>query len=353
LPDAFAQAQEIAHLRAQLQQMHTYLTQREAAAAAAPSAASSSSAPAPRQPVSDNIKAPPMWKFAGQVGDKVDKFLRDIQTQFRMKGKPLTDEAMILNAAAYLDDAAADWWDSQDQAAIATWQQFVDALHARFRPLAPAENARVRIRYLKQRGSVAAYSALFQSLMANIKDMNPVDQILNYCEGLSSDEIRHRVTEKKPKALHEAMEAAISAEAYLQPRGRQGQGAFHPRGANSYSASTSSTSSTSAPMDLNAVVGQEPEFDEFADEEPESKASVAATLVETVMQQVKAQLAAILPPAAKSGSSANSGGGVGSQGKNRRYGGHFSAEKERLYNEGKCFRCKKAGHQSRECKADF
>jgi len=294
-----------------------------------------------------------MWKFAGQIGDKVDKFLRDIQTQFRMKGKPLTEEAMILNATAYLDDAAADWWDSQDQTAIVTWQQFVDALHARFRPLAPAENARVRIRYLKQRGSVAAYSALFQSLMASIKDMNPVDQILNYCEGLSSDEIRHRVVEKKPKALHEAMEAAISAEAYLQPRGRQGPSSFHPRNANSHSSANSGSSSV--PMDLNSVVGQDSDFDEEA---PAGAAAVTATIVETVMQQVKAQLAAILPPTAKSAGSAASSSGTSTkfganQGKNRRYGG-FSAEKERLYNEGKCFKCKKAGHQSRDCTAqDF
>src|SRR3954470_10931827 len=91
---------------------------------------------------------------------------------------------------------------------------------------------------VRARRTVNAYSNAFQVTLTPITDMGPADQVHHFVKGLLPH-IAAKVYEKAPKDLRAAIDAAVSAEAM----GNFGRSAAH----------TSALSSSSAPMDLNAV----------------------------------------------------------------------------------------------------
>lgn len=304
------------------------------------------------------MKPPAMWRFNGKTpGVEVDRFVRDIETQFRLCKVP--DRDKIEWATAYFSDAAADWWAKESKVnPVASWDELVPRMHLRFRPIAAAVAARTQLRHLRQRGGVSGYATLFNSILSHITDMSEADQIYNFLEGLADREVVFRVKQQRLLTLSATVIAAVQAESDLGARGGHQSRQSYP----SSMAAGHSTSSTTVPMDVSALHAESKhEYDDsesvtqaYGDNDrAASSGSTDNDRMELMIQKaVEARLAALQLPKSSSQSQSQSQSSRSSQ-DTRRNGNKFSAEKERLYNEGRCFKCKKKGHQSRECKADF
>ena len=155
--------------------------------------------------------------MGGNLGAVVDTWIEDLQQTFDYYSHTaefLNDTAKIRLAATYLRGTARVWWTQQDTSAILTWEQFVDALHRRYRPALPAELARRKLKDLKQRGTVNMYAGLFQQLLAHIPNKSEEDAIFDFRSGLDKA-IAVRVAEKDPKTLEDAIVVAVQAELYV------------------------------------------------------------------------------------------------------------------------------------------
>lgn len=374
-PDPYAR---IAALEAQMAQrdaqMAQYMQQQIASqvqAAVAQSTLGSSSSPSPIAPM-PRIKPATMWQYAGTgatMGSDLDRFIRDLEVRFDYFGASEfpSDASRIKFAIVCLTSVAADWWHQRtaaDKAAITTWSAFVECMQARFRPRLASEAAREKLYVIKQRGSVSAYCSHYQSLLSQVEDMSVRDQITHFILGLADHEVQKDVKKAKCTTLHAAMDAAVAAESYTRratatdlshghrPVYMPGS-AMRPQGAATFAAPASSATSSHVPMDLN-VIREAADADEAyasdmrhdgldaTDDDRErsshhrdvllSSPSVDMRLIDKlVQQQVEARLASLQSPAP------------------RQRRNIFSPEKEKLYKEGKCFKCKKPGHQSRKC----
>lgn len=344
--------QQMQQLYQLIQQQQTQIQQQAMSLAAGQSASSSAASHS-----SSRVKPPPMTRFTGTVGPEVDNFIRDLKIQYNVYGTrefPEHDiESRLRFAGAYMSGTAADWWDKEDKSVIVSWDKFVERLHSRFRPLQAADNALHRLRSLKQKGAVSSYCSLFLSLLTHIPDYPEKYQIFDFLAGLANADTRCRIQQDKLTTLREVMDMAVSMEQYSQQSrshttGQQFRGTFRQNG---YSQPSSSSTSTSVAMDINNV---NVDMDEY-----ESGQNLSAvgydnrqgdkSVAEMVNEAVEARLAALHHPASSSLSQGQSHRGQSSSDNNRHGGNKFSAEKERLYNEGKCFKCKKTGHQSRQC----
>jgi hypothetical protein len=314
----------------------------EAEKAALQAAVASARAPAPTAGSHGRPKGPVPPEFHGTKigGYEVDAWIRDMKVQFSFYGAREfpDDAAKVRHAAMFLKGRAAEWWESEDKSSgvEASWDAFVERLHHRYRPMQAAVVARERLDRLKQKGTVSAYADLFQKELTPIKDMSASDQIFFFVKGLSSMAVANKVREKSPATLHEAMDVAVRAEAFLGG-GRASHSSYGSRMA--FASGSSGSSSTSAPMDINAI--------DEEDRASEDAADPAAVLMAKVEAMVEHRLAAMFQQK-KFGSQGASGSGSGSA-KMGLVPGLKAADLEKLRAEGRCFRCKEKGHMKREC----
>jgi hypothetical protein len=353
---------EIARLRAQLEaanahgnQVLAQLQQAQAAAAvAAPRAVS-------------KLKAPPAPVFRGDVGVAVDTWLRGMRKLFDFYGNSefADDAARVKYAAMHLEGSALLWWEGHPQrATIATLAAFEAALHQRFRPIEADHIARERLAGMKQRGRVSDYADRFQRELLPIKDMAAADQVAYFLRGLDAH-LQAKAREKKPTTLGDAVNAAVEAEAYA--RDSTGR-AYAPRG-SSYYASNAAASSASAhaPMDISNVNQEEATVEEYYEQEAASgpsraSASVAAAspasaiaradpsaALLAMMQDMQQRLNALSSGAGGSGPPRQGDGSAANRGAQDRVPGLSREDIDRLRREGRCFKCKKAGHTKRDC----
>ena len=348
--------QQMAAMYTQMQQQQLQLA---AALARLPSGAPTTAPAVVSPPVASSarMKPPAMWRYSGKTaGVEVDRFVRDIEIQFRLCSVPEQDK--IEWATAYFSDAAADWWAKESKVnPVASWDELVSRLNLRFRPIAAAVAARTQLRHLRQRGGVSGYATLFNSILSHITDMSEADQIYNFLEGLADREVVFRVKQQRLVTLSATVIAAVQAESDLGARGGHQSRQSYP----SSMAAGHGTSSTTVPMDVSALQAEsQHEYDDAEsvtqaygdnnDRAAPSGSTDSDRMDALIQKAVDARLAALQLPKSLSQSQSQSSR---SNQDIRRNGAKFSAEKERLYNEGRCFKCKKKGHQSRECKADF
>ena len=329
-----------------------------AAAAAAASAASSSSSSAgssvsssrPPGPLQSKLKAPPTPVFKGEMGSAVDSWLRSLQKQFTFYGIGSVEfpdpQSCVNYAVMYLEGPALEWWDQlPTKASISSMSEFETALRARFRPMQAAHVARQRIASLKQRGRVSGYCDLFLSQLMPIKDMGAADQIFFFRQGLDS-QLALEVLKKDPATLHEAMQYAVAAEAYLSrgiAGGNRGSGSGYYGPSHAPAGARAALASGDSPMDINHV-GQP--YDAYDSSLPSptaanqpSSADAAATTDNTamlaMMQQMQQQLLALQQqkPSGPTGKIPHLKPG----------------DIDRLRAEGRCFNCKEKGHSKRDC----
>ena len=311
------------------------LAQRNSSAASSPGVSSASHGH-PKGPT------PPEFHGTKTGGYEIDAWVRDMRVQFSFYGARVfpDDTSKVRHAAMFLKGRAAEWWDAEDKSTgvESSWDQFVERLRERYRPMQAAIVARERLRRLKQTGTVSAYADVFQKELTPIKDMSASDQIFNFVSGLSSVAVANKVREKEPKTLHEAMDVAVRAEVFLSA-GRFGQSQLHFGGRSA----GASNSSLSVPMDVNALALVEmEELQESADREvrdSDQAMELPAALMAKVEAIVQHRVAAMM----------QAKGGINFIGANDRVPGLKAGDIEKLRAEGRCFRCKQKGHSKRDC----
>ena len=286
------------------------------------------------------IRVPSVFK--GEMGAAaVDEWVSEHEQQHVFYDQQFASEqAKVKYGVAFLGGPALHWWMTEpNKAAIHSWADFVARLYTRFRPVQAAMSARVRLDRLHQRSgqSVNQYTNAFQVILAHIPDMGEAAKVHHYVSGLDKS-IAGRVWEKQPSDLKAAVVAAVSVEGMHN----FGRSAGVPASYSRFHTSASAASSTSAPMDINAIEAEEYEEEKYSDP-PHKSAAAAADPMSLLLAKMEAMEHRIL---------ALSGGGHSSSSSSRggdRVPGLKAGDIDRLRKEGKCFRCKKTGHMKSEC----
>lgn len=340
----------------QLQQLHA---QASAAAASDPSAAGSS-AGVRSGPAGTKLKPPPMTQFSGSngMGFQVDTWLRNVKKQFEWHGSAVfpDDPAKIKFAAMYLDGAALEWWDSiDDQEDITTYEEFVRRLHDRYRPKLAAEVARQHLAQLHQTGGVSQLCSRMLNLLTHVPTMHEDDKIFTFKRALDK-QIAAKVAEKAPATLHEAMGIAVLAEQYVGRSSSKPNNYFFAKQGYGNFGRGGSSSSGSAPMELN-LVGAEMDFHQGEEDQlPPAKEEPPAAPhhLLAMMQDLKDQQQVLAAAFHKRRGAPSRGSHVGSKpaAKNHdkgNFAGNSKEEYDRCRKEGLCLKCKQTGHIARDC----
>ncbi|KAJ4729346.1 putative Gag-pol polyprotein [Melia azedarach] len=119
----------------------------------------------------------------------VDNFLWGIEQYIEVMG--ITDEqTKVRTATHYLTDVAMLWWRrrysdiGKGTCTIDTFDDFKRELKRQFYPENAEDEARGRLRRLKQSGSVRDYVKEFTSLVLEIPDMSDKDSLFFFMDGL-------------------------------------------------------------------------------------------------------------------------------------------------------------------------
>jgi hypothetical protein len=332
-----------------MQQLWSERAQQQEQAAAV--AAAAATVPHVSHPALPKLRQPSLFKGI-DTGFAVDDWIGELEQQFAYYvASFVTSASRIAFAVAHLAGPAALWWKSlppADKSAIATWNEFVARLHSRFRPVQGAMLARQRLGKLLQRPgqSVSQFAHSFQITLTPITDMGHADQVHHFVNELLPH-IASKVWERHPTVLPEAIDFAVSVEAM----GSFGRAASHHAFQQHTSRTYASTSSTSAPMDINNV--QTESVDEFdsayapADSVSAPANPTAAAPATDAMQTILAQMQSMQQ-------TINALQQRNAAPRNNETRGLVPGLKhdaiERLRSEGRCFRCKQKGHMKSECK---
>jgi len=336
------QQQELAQHRQQSHNATTLLEQllqRTAASAANPPPAFlGASAPPPSSRRSIRIKLQPPAKFNGEIGASLEVWKREIESHFDYYAEEIaSDTDKIRYATAHLGDAARTWWSSAKQAGdIITYEQFKEALNARYRPVLASDQARTQLLALrsgsKQAPTVSDYINAFQSLLAHINNMGEADQVHQFTRGLPAA-VAQRVREQTPSTLAAAISFAVKYEGSLAIGVANSAASATPR-------ATPGAMPSGSAMDLSNV-----------EAEPAAPGGAATSTNPDLSVQI-GQLYALL--------SAPPPRGRGRPRAPRRQPGERENGKEKLDIPGKviaeritanqCIKCGETGHWKNECK---
>jgi hypothetical protein len=207
--------------------------------------------------------------FTGHAEENPAIWALQVNTYFDLAGVA-SDAVRIRSTGMFLKRAALEWWAAYSEAnkhdidaGKMAWEQFLQALKDRFRPVDMARIARSKLYTLRQRDckNLAEYNEKFQRWMEHIVDMNPADQVDRYRYGLMPS-LQRELAHKDPKTLTDIMSAATRVDIV----DRQVNPQFtRPRGYVPYASSpavphrpsgiatASGSSSTSTPMELGNV----------------------------------------------------------------------------------------------------
>ena len=314
-------------VQAQMQQMYAAITGLQQ------QVQQNAQQPASSRPFLPKLRAPST--FSGSMGFAADSWISEMEQQFNYYGAQFpNDAARIHYAAASFEGTARQWWEQHpDRVTTIVWTDFVKAIRSRFRPIQGSMLARQKLGRLRMgdKHSVAAYVSVFQATLLHVADMGVTDQIHNFVNGLTK-RLQEKVWERQPATLAQAIDFAVSAEAW----GNYSHGGTFVPGHRGFVAGGSSAPHpTSAPMDLNNI-----EMDDFLAMDEPSGSSVsnpaagldATTIAALVSSAIEQKLNAL--------SSFNHFGGQ----RKDRVPGLKSEDIARLMKENRCFRCKQVGH---------
>lgn len=155
-------------------------------------------------------------------------------------------------AATQLRGNAAIWWENrcnQHGDAPLAWAAFTQELAAEFEPLDRSRSARDRLAAVKQRNSVANFNAEFRSIILEIPDCAPAEQLDRYLRALKP-KLAFELEKQPPATLLEAMRIAERLDSTWFAASKRFTG-----NSNSYSQSLFSRQGDSGPtpMELGAV----------------------------------------------------------------------------------------------------
>ncbi|KAH9722467.1 Endonuclease [Citrus sinensis] len=167
----------------------------------------------------------------------VDNFLFGLDQYFDAMG--IRDEASKVGTApTYLRGAAQLWWRRKHGemgkgiCAIDTWADFKQELRKQFAPSNTEKEARVRLRRLKQSGSIRDYINEFTTLMLEISDMSDKDSLFYFQDGLK-DWAKTELDRRGVQTLDNAIAVAESLTEYStqskDKKANQGKGGGESR----------------------------------------------------------------------------------------------------------------------------
>lgn len=281
-------------------------------------------------------KPPSMELFSGAIGPNgfpVDDFIRRANKQIAHYPDDFkTDAAKIRFAVEWLDKDALTWWENEDHSAIVTWDAFVAAIRARYRPQLAEEVARQKLRELKQRGRVTTYIDEYLRLLGRIPGRSEADKIFDFKQGLDRA-LAAKVNDGRPQTLKEAIQLAVASEPYIYARSNMSS-----NNRPYFRANGVSSSSGSAPMELHAM--------EAGDQEPspDQEHDPAVRAMQSKIDALEQRLMAMHHSAPRGGHPAKK-----SSGKSNHVPGRTAEDIARMRKENVCFRCGKPGHFKNAC----
>ena len=203
--EALLQARLTAILNQQVAPLLTDLESRlSAAQAAARTAAAAGSAP-PKTP-------PPAKpdKYSGQPG-KADQWAFEMELYFAATG--IQDPKCVPFAAAMLTDNAAIWWRSvchDTSNPISSWSEFKAELLLNFKHCDNQKAARIRLRSMRQRTSVAQYYADFTQATLQIPGITDDEKMDRFLDGLKPN-LQREITLREPADFNALVKMAHKA----------------------------------------------------------------------------------------------------------------------------------------------
>lgn len=163
------------------------------------------------------LDVPKPKTFAGtRNAREVDNFLWGMDQYLDAMG--IQDESTkIKNAALYLSDTATLWWRRRQEDVkkgtchIDSFEDFKRELKRQFYPENAEEEARGRLRRLKQTGSIQDYVKDFTGLVLEIPDMTDKDSLFYFMDGLQN----WAKTELKRRGVQDLSTAIATAESLV------------------------------------------------------------------------------------------------------------------------------------------
>nr|GEX80310.1 hypothetical protein [Tanacetum cinerariifolium] len=127
----------------------------------------------------------------------VDAFLWEMEQY--LEGVNVVDDASkIKMATRYLKDTAALWWRRRHgdiercTATIDTWAGFVTDFKKQFYPENAKNEAKSRLRKLKQSGTIREYAKEFTTLVLEIPELSDQDSLFYFLDGWAKKELERR-----------------------------------------------------------------------------------------------------------------------------------------------------------------
>jgi Retrotransposon gag protein len=174
--------------------------------------------PQPQAPPAQNAN-PPTPKFSlkipayrGEPKENVVVWLLQVRNLFRAQGIN-EDATRIYYAASGFEGAALYWYINKTQAAgnnpaFASWNDFMTQLKGAFQPPNYQQYLRQQLKQLRQTGSVHEYGVQFRSLMGQIENMEELDKVSYFIDGLKAA-TKMEVNYQAPANFEDAWKLAI------------------------------------------------------------------------------------------------------------------------------------------------
>lgn len=173
-------------------------------------------------PTVTGLKVPKPAMYEGiRSATVVENFLFGLDQYFEAMGV-VDDAAKIGNAPNFLRDAAQLWWRRKHTerqrglCQIQTWDQFKRELRKHFVPHNAAEEAKGKLRRLRQTGSILEYIKEFTTVMLEIDDLSDSHALFQFKDGLK-DWAKVELERRNVQTLDDAIAAAESLTNYSAP----------------------------------------------------------------------------------------------------------------------------------------
>ncbi|KAG6609080.1 uncharacterized protein IUM83_13484 [Phytophthora cinnamomi] len=155
-------------------------------------------------------------KFKGKRDEDVHQWLFQVETLCRINSHDATDSNDTLAAIAgtAMEEPASGWflfWASRTAAEEQTWGQFPRDAVTHFEASNYQAVLRQKLRQLHQVGDIEEHNGKYSSLTFRVENMNEVDQVSYYCDGLKRSTQAY-VKLHNATTLSEAMDQATKHE---------------------------------------------------------------------------------------------------------------------------------------------
>ena len=160
--------------------------------------------------------------YGGKEHENLVAWIMQVTDAFEAQKVVLEDRLKHVSSA--LSDAALQWYVTIRQSVergeapqFHSWDDFTSRLKVAFEPPNFSYHVRLKLRNIRQTGSVASFVFEFRTLLGQINDMGEADKVLYFAEGLK-DCIRAEIHARCPASLDEVINLATGFEHKRYPK---------------------------------------------------------------------------------------------------------------------------------------